>query len=330
MRTLLSFIVLLGAAACAPADVVTVPARFPPMPIPDGGELTVERVALGRALFHDPRLSRTEEVSCASCHLQEHAFSDPARVSVGVEGRLGGRNAPPLFNLAWNTSFFWDGNAPTLEHQVAGPIKNPLEMDMRLDEVVQRLEADPVTVQQFRAAWRREPDPEGVTHALAAFLRTMVSGDSRFDRFEQGDRSALDAAEQRGRELFFSERAECFHCHVGFNFTNNGFHNNGIRADDPDLGRELVTERASDRGRFKVPSLRNVGVTAPYMHDGSLPTLEAVVEHYSHGGEGHPNTDPTIHPLNLSVQEQADLVAFLKSLTDPVFLEDPKFSAPKR
>ena len=156
-------------------------------------------------------------------------------------------------------------------------------------------------------------------------MRTMVSGDSRYDRFQAGDDAALSEAEKRGKELFFSERAECFHCHVGFNLTNNGFHNNGTRADDPDLGRELVTEKPSDRGKFKVPSLRNVAVTAPYMHDGSLATLEDVVEHYARGGQGHPNTDATIHPLELSAEEKADLVAFLRSLTDEAFLEDARF-----
>ncbi|MGA9521969.1 MAG: c-type cytochrome, partial [Myxococcaceae bacterium] len=159
----------------------------------------------------------------------------------------------------------------------------------------------------------------------SSFMRTLVSGDSRYDRFQAGEESALNDAEKRGKELFFSERAECFHCHVGFNLTNNGFHNNGTRVDDPDLGRKLVTERESDRGKFKVPSLRNVAVTAPYMHDGSLATLEDVVEHYARGGQGHPNTEATIHPLELSAEDKADLVAFLRSLTDEAFLEDPRF-----
>jgi cytochrome c peroxidase len=314
-------------SACQPEELVTVPKSFPDMPVPGDNQLTRERVDLGKRLFFDQQISRTRDVACASCHKQENAFADPRRVSEGVEGRLGDRNAPPLFNLAWNTSFFWDGGAPTLEHQVIGPIANPLEMDMKLEDVVSRVALDASYVRQFEAAYGRKPDPGALTKAIASFMRTMVSGDSRYDRFVHGDRTALGEAEQRGKELFFSERAECFHCHVGFNFTNNGFHNNGTRFDDLDLGREKITERQSDRGKFKVPSLRNVAVTAPYMHDGSLATLEDVVEHYSKGGQGHPNTDPTIHALDLAPQERADLVAFLRALTDDAFLSDPRFKA---
>jgi cytochrome c peroxidase len=310
--------------ACGADELVSVPASFPAMRVPEDNALTRERVELGKQLFFDPGLSRTGDVACASCHEQEHAFADPRRVSVGVEGRVGTRNAPPLFNLAWNTSFFWDGGAPTLEHQVIGPLVNPLEMDMTMEEVVRRVAADPSYVRQFEAAYDGRPSPEGITKAIASFMRTLVSGDSRYDRFEEGDTSALTSAEQRGMELFFSERAECFHCHVGFNLTNNGFHNNGTRPDDPDLGREGITEKALDRGKFKVPSLRNIAVTAPYMHDGSFATLEEVVEHYDRGGEGHPNTDPTLHPLGLTAEEKADLVAFLRALTDEAFLTDSR------
>lgn len=312
-------------SACGADELVTVPKSFPQLKVPADNALTRERVDLGRRLFFDTKLSRTQEVACASCHEQKHAFADPRRVSEGVEGKQGTRNAPPLFNLAWNKSFFWDGGAPTLEHQVIGPITNPLEMDMRMEDVVSRLAADASYVRQFEAAYEQKPSPEGVTKAIASFMRTMVSGESRYDRFKEGDKSALSEPEKRGMDLFFSERAECFHCHVGFNLTNNGFHNNGTRPDDPDFGRERITEKESDRGKFKVPSLRNVAVTAPYMHDGSIETLEAVVEHYAKGGEGHPNTDPTIHPLELTAQEKADLVAFLRSLTDEAFLEDPRF-----
>jgi cytochrome c peroxidase len=312
-------------AACQPEELVTVPQGFPAMPVPESNQLTRERVDLGKRLFYEPKLSRTGDIACASCHKQQKAFADPRRFSEGVQGRLGQRNAPPLFNLAWNTSFFWDGGAPTLEHQIVGPIMNPLEMDMKLEDVVSRVGGDDTYVRQFEAAYGRKPDSEGVTKAIASFLRTMVSGDSRYDRFVHGDPAALSQAEQRGKDLFFSERAECFHCHTGFNFTNNGFHNNGARLDDLDIGREKITESPSDRGKFKVPSLRNVALTAPYMHDGALATLEDVVARYSKGGEGHPNTDPTIHPLDLTAQEQADLVAFLRGLTDEAFITDPRY-----
>lgn len=322
-------LLLLGTLLAGCDPLVSVPDSFPTMPVPKENELTRERVELGKRLFFDTRLSRTEEIACASCHLQENAFADPRRISVGVEGRVGDRNAPPLFNLAWNTSFFWDGGAPTLEHQVIGPIRNPLEMDMKMEDVVSRVAADKTYVSQFQAAYDSAPSSEGITKAIASFMRTMVSGNSRYDRFEAGNTSALNEAEKRGRELFFSERAECFHCHVGFNLTNNGFHNNGIHPDDPDLGRARISERASDAGKFKVPSLRNVAVTAPYMHNGGMETLEEVVEHYDRGGEGHPYTDPTIHPLGLTAGEKSDLVAFLRSLTDEAFLKDSRFQSGK-
>lgn len=312
------------AAACG--SVAEVPEDFPPMPVPEDNPLTPEKVELGRALFFDTRLSRTEEVSCGSCHRQEAAFADPRRVSVGIEGKTGTRNAPGLFNLAWNTSFFWDGGVPTLEQQAIGPITNPLEMDMTMGEVVDRLGRDADMVDRFQAAFGKGPSPEGVTRALASFERTLVSGNSRFDRFSRGETGALSAEEKQGRDLFFGERAECFHCHTGFNFTNNAVLNNGMNTADPGLAR--VTEDPRDAGKFKVPSLRNVAITAPYMHDGSLATLEAVVEHYSNGGQGHENTDPTIHALHLDAGEKKALVAFLRSLTDTDFIADPRFAAP--
>lgn len=308
--------------------VVSVPADFPALPQPDDNQLTVARAALGRALFYDKRLSRDETIACASCHVQAHAFADPAPLSLGVDGQLGTRNAPGLFNLAWVTSFFWDGGVPSLELQAVAPIRNPLEMDTTLAAVSERLAADADLFAAFEAAYGEGPSQSSVPRALAAFVRTLVSGDSRWDRFRRGDTRALSAAEQRGHELFNGERAECFHCHVGFNLTTNAFRNNGVAPDDPDAGRQLISSRSIDAGRFRVPSLRNVAVTAPYMHDGSLATLEEVVEHYAAGGRGHPNTDPLILPLDLSAREKADLVAFLRALTDEAFLTDTRFAAP--
>lgn len=324
MRPLYVSTLVLLVAACEPGVLPWIPPNFPEMPVPENNPLTRASVELGKRLFFDEQLSRTGEVSCASCHQQQHAFADPRPLSVGIIGREGVRNSPPLFNLAWNTSFFWDGGAPTLEHQVIGPLTNPVEMDMTMTEAVRRLSEDAQYVPMFEAAFGAGPNPEAITKSIASFMRTLVSGDSAYDRFVSGDASALEDSERRGMELFFSEKAECFHCHLGFNLTNNGFHNNGTRPDDPDLGREAVTERESDRGRFKVPSLRNVAVTAPYMHDGSLRTLREVVDHYDRGGQGHANTDPTIHPLHLTEAEKSDLVSFLNSLTDDSFLTDPR------
>lgn len=310
------------------SSVLDIPIDFPTRPEPEDNVMTVERVELGRALFYDPRLSRTGLISCASCHLQAHGFSDPNRTSLGVDGLTGTRNAPALSNEAWNTSYFWDGGVPSLEIQAVGPIKNPLEMDMTLADVNALLASDADIAARFQAAYGEGPSERTLPRALASFVRSLVSGNSPFDRLRRGDSQALTDAAQRGRAIFEGERGQCTHCHVGFNFTNNAFRNNGTRPDDPDPGRQRLTLKDSDFGKFRVPSLRNVAVSAPYMHDGSLTTLAAVVDHYDQGGSGHPNTDPTLHPLGLSDDEKAELIAFLESLTDDAFLADPRLAAP--
>lgn len=304
---------------------IPIPAGFPPMPTPSNNQFTAERIALGKRLFYDKQISRTREVSCGSCHLADNAFADPQATSLGVEGRRGDRNAPALVNLAWNTSFFWDGGVPTLEQQALAPILNPLEMDMTMTEVVARINADPTYPVEFRAAYGSDPSPEYVTKAIALFVRTLVSGNSRYDRFNRGDLSALTMQERQGMTMFFDERGDCFHCHVGFNLTNNGFANNGMFTSYPDSGRARVTENPRDRGRFKVPTLRNIALTGPYMHDGSIATLQEVLDRYNRGGLGHPNTDPQIHPLNLSQGQIDAIIAFLGTLTDDEFVHNPAY-----
>lgn len=311
------------------ASVLDTPADFPPRPEPEDNALTLERVELGRTLFYDARLSRTGKISCASCHVQAHAFCDPNRTSLGVDGLTGTRNAPALVNEAWNTSFFWDGGVPSLELQAVGPIKNPLEMNMTLAEVNDLLAADAEISARFQTAYGEGPSERTLPRALASFVRVLVSGNSPYDRFRRGDTAALSDGAQRGRDIFEGERGQCTHCHVGFNFTNNGFRNNGTRPDDPDPGRQRLTLKDADFGKFRVPSLRNVAVSAPYMHDGSLATLQDVVEHYNQGRSGSPNTDPTLHALGLSDQEKADLIAFLESLTDQAFLADERLAVPR-
>ncbi len=325
MGRVIAVLFALVAIGCTDDFEVDVPDDFPAVPVPADNALTAARVSLGKRLFYDTQLSRTQEVSCGSCHLADHAFSDPRPSSVGVEGRHGTRNAPSLVNVAYNTSFFWDGGAPTLEQQAIAPIINPLEMDMKIGDVVARLEADPAYVDAFADAYDTRPSPGALTKALAAFMRTIVSGESRYDRFVRGDRTALTDSEQRGMAIFTGERGECFHCHVGFNFTNNGFRNNNLYAQYEDIGRARVTELDSDIGKFKVPTLRNVALTAPYMHDGSLATLEDVVDHYSSGGFQSATSDPTIRPLNLTPDEKHDLVAFLIALTDETIATNPRF-----
>jgi cytochrome c peroxidase len=291
---------------------------------PPENALTEARAELGRRLFFDGRLSRTGLVSCSSCHQQARAFSDPAPVSTGVDGRTGTRNAPALVNLAWSPAFFWDGRAASLEEQAGKPIENPLEMDLPLADAVARVSADADYARAFATAY------DGLTEqtlrfALASFVRTLVSGGSPYDRHLAGDDAAFGAAEARGETLFFSERAACFHCHPQGSLTNGGYFDNGTFVAGGDPGRQGITGRSGDLGKFKVPGLRNVAASAPYMHDGSLATLEDVVDQYDRGGSGDAHTDPQIRPLGLTPDEKADLLAFLHALTDEIFLMDARF-----
>jgi len=335
LATLTGLVAACGAPATPPTPThssepaIAVPAGFPAFVAPDDNAPTADRIALGRLLFYDERLSRTQQISCSSCHVQAHAFADPNRVSSGVDGHTGTRNAPALVNLAWGSSFFWHGGASSLEVQAVGPIKNPLEMDMSLEEVAQRLSQDATLTKDFETAYDDGPSESSITRAIASFVRSLVSGNSAYDRYLQGDASALSDAAIRGEGLFNGERAQCFHCHTGFNFTNNGFRNDGSDANDPDEGRQEITLKASDFGKFKVPTLRNVAVSAPYMHDGALATLDDVIDSYVAGGRGHHNTDPTIVPLDLTQSDKADLRAFLESLTDDDFLTNPDFADPE-
>lgn len=332
---MLGALCVLGGCSAEPVEspslesALAAPSGFPALVAPDDNVPTAERVALGRDLFYDERLSSTEAVSCASCHLQAHAFADPNPHSLGVEGREGTRNAPGLINEAWGKSFFWDGREATLEQQAVKPIENPLEMAMTLGDVAARLARDADSVRKFERAYAAPPSAETIPKALASFVRSLISSESRYDAFLGGNENALSEAERRGEQLFSGERGECFHCHVGYNLTSQGYRNNGVLLGDPDSGRFEITGKPLDRGKFKTPTLRNVGVTAPYMHDGSLATLEAVVDQYDAGGRGHENTDPLIKPLGLSDDEKADLVAFLNALTDEAFLTNPAFGDPE-
>jgi cytochrome c peroxidase len=313
----------------SPLTDAIAPQGYPVGPItqaaPAGNELTEERAQLGKRLFFDKGLSRTGEVACATCHRPEHAFAEPTPVSTGVDGRKGKRNAPALINIAWNESYFWDGRVETLEQQTGKPIEHPDEMDLPLPEAVRRLTADPTYVTAFARAYDAAPDEELLRKALASFVRTLVSGDSPYDRFLGGDQGALPAAARRGLELFFGEKGACFHCHPPGTLTNDGFFNNGSFTAGGDPGRQALTGRTGDLGKFKVPGLRNIGVTGPYMHDGSVVTLEQVVEQYTHGGRGDPSVDPLILPLDLTPGEKSDLLSFLRALTDERFLRDRKF-----
>uniref|UniRef100_UPI001C8C9016 MbnP family protein n=2 Tax=Pelagicoccus albus TaxID=415222 RepID=UPI001C8C9016 len=306
------------------------------LPVLDLGERmpTMEGVALGKKLFEDPVLSSDGKVSCVSCHDRSHAFTDTKALSSGVGGRLGRRNSMPLFNLAWSKHFFWDGRVSNLAEQALHPLVDPNEMGETLPSVISKLEADEEYVRGFEKAFGAEEiEPELIGLAIEQFLLTLVSQDSRFDRAMRGEVELTDQ-EKEGFSLFVTEHdpkrglrgADCFHCHGGSLFVSKEFANNGLGVDSADLGRFEASNKKMDTGSFKVPSLRNVAVTAPYMHDGRFASLEAVVEHYNSGVQRGAFLDPNLskHPaagLQLTDNEKAALVAFLETLTDPQFIE---------
>lgn len=287
----------------------------PERPVPAENPLTQAKVQLGRRLFFDSLLSADHTVSCASCHDPAHGFASTTATAVGIRGQQTLRNAPSILNRAYGKFFFWDGRQSTLENQALEPIENSQEMGNQLGTVVDRLQADSSYRTQFQAAF-----PDGVTatnlgRALASFERVLLTGGSRVDRFRTGEVQALNESELHGLWLFES-RARCWRCHSGRNFTDEQFHNTGIGWGKADLGRFAHTRRDEDRGRFKTPTLRGLTATAPYMHDGSLATLQDVVDYYNRGGNRNPNLDPIMAALDLSDRDRQDLVAFLKALSD--------------
>jgi cytochrome c peroxidase len=269
-------------------------------------------VELGRRLFSDPRLSRDGSFSCATCHDPGHAFTDGLRVARGIGQAEGTRRVPSLINRGLGTSFFWDGRAATLEEQVLQPILNPREMGMTMELALDRLRADP--------AFGPGKDGRDLARALAGYVRSIRSTDSRFDRYVAGQKGALTPQEEAGA-ILFSSKANCWFCHSGGNFSDELFHNTGIGWNGrgrTDEGRFLVTHVDADRGAFKTPTLREVARRPPYMHDGSVATLDEVVEHYDRGGVPNGALDPALKPLHLTAEEKRALVAFLRTLTGVV------------
>ncbi len=295
------------------ASAFDVPAGLPAIPYPKDNPQTEAKVNLGKQLFFDKRLSADDTISCASCHDPEKGWSNGEAVATGVGGKKGGRSAPTIINSAYTRLHFWDGRAKSLEDQALGPIQNPIEMKMTLDEVVKKLNGIPGYKKEFQEVFGTDVTSDGIAKAIGAYERTIVSGDAPYDRFKAGQKDALSEPAQRGMELFFG-KAQCSSCHVGANFTDNAFHNVGVGMDkkEPDLGREAISGLGGDKGSFKTPTLREIARTAPYMHDGSLKTLEDVVEHYDKGGVPNTWLDEAIFPLKLTDQEQKDLVTFMK------------------
>ena len=358
-----SLVLLLG--GCQPDDTLTfaVPDGFPELVVPEDNPLTDAKIALGRHLFYDTRLSGNQEQACASCHVQEQAFTDGLARSIGSTGMIHPRNSSSLTNAAFNSTLTWANPLLTdLEQQFLTPIFSDAPVELGADDaVLDRLETDPNYTDLFAAAYGRRADLSWdlVIDGLASFVRTMVSGTSRFDRFTYGgDNDALSLEEKRGLALFFSERLECQHCHGGFNFSEStthagttfeaeAFHNNGLYNLDGEgayptdnVGLLEFTGNPDDMGRFRPPTLRNIAVTAPYMHDGSLQTLEEVIDHYARGGrlleDGPYAGDGALSPLKsgfvagfeLTQAEKADLIAFLEALTDDDFLSREALSNP--
>lgn len=318
---------------------------FPNPNLPADNPLTREGVKLGRMLFYEKSLSRDNTQACASCHLQKHGFSDTATFSVGIKKLSGKRQAMSVFNLAWHSNeFFWDGRAHLLRDQALKPIQDALEMDETLENVVKKLNENPVYKKQFARAFNTESiTPLLISKALEQFMNSIVSNNSKYDKFLTGQ-ATLSPQEERGRFLFFTEfnpsfpaasGADCQHCHGGANFENDKYMNNGLDNDASitDIGRQSVTGNAADRAKFKVTSLRNIELTAPYMHDGRFKTLEAVVEHYnlvkkSTTLDGSFEQQLPYGGLKLTPADKAALVAFLKTLTDEKLATNIEYSSP--
>ena len=283
---------------------------------PPANVATPARVALGRRLFMDKRLSADANTACSTCHQSERAFTNGRAAATGVRGREMLRNVPTLFNVGYRQTIFWDGHAETLEKMAFGALKHPAVMDLTPDELSKRLRSIPEYAESFRLEYGEAPTAQSFSQALAAYMRSLLSDDTPFDRFARGDRSAISESALRGWQVF-CDKANCVTCHAGPDFTDEEFRTIGIGWNGKayaDLGRGAITGEPVYAGMFRVPTLRELRWTAPYMHDGSLKTLEEVVDHYDRGGtEGAP-TDLK-GPLKLTTKEKEDLVAFLESLS---------------
>ena len=324
-----------------------IPSHFPAMVIPEDNPMTVEGVELGRELFWEVQLSGDNTMSCGSCHGPSSAFSDPNQFSTGIDGLEGNRNSMALINLGWATEFFWDGRAETLEAQILGPVPNPIEMHQSWPAATAKLAQSVEYRNMFYRAFGEEGiDSTKVSKAIAQFLRTMISGNSKYDvmykienliTLDAGDQqisSTITPEEWAGYDLFKSDLgADCLHCHKGTMMRIDGFSNNGLDATFSDLGRGAVTGSANDDGKFKIPTLRNIEYSAPYMHDGRFASLDEVIDHYSHGIQISPTLDALIEMqlqggVDLDAQEKDLLKQFLLTLTDLDFINNPDFKDP--
>ena len=325
MKAIIRFLPLLCILSCEVDDQIDtpfhlqVPKGFPEVNIPNDNQLTIERINLGKKLFYDPILSRDSSISCNSCHLQEFAFTDANKTSIGIEGRPGKRNAMSLANVAYANFLQRESGVPTLEMQVLVPIQEHNEMDFNIVAVAEKMNEDPNYRKLSYDAYGKLPDAFVITRAIAAFERTFLSGNSKYDT------NQLSESEQRGMALFFSDSLACSSCHGTFLFTNQQPKNNGLYEQYSDSGRYILTGLQEDIGRFKTPTLRNIELTSPYMHDGSLSSLEEVIAHYESGGMNHVNQSAMLKGFTLTETEREELIVFLNSLTDYEFTQNAFF-----
>ncbi len=306
--------------SCTSEYVLDIPNHFPRPIIPDENRLTQARVDLGKKLFFDPNISIDSTVSCATCHKPELAFSDNVSISAGVNGSRNKRNATSLINTAFLREVNKDGGVTKLDIQALVPIEDKHEMNIPIVKLVKRLEQDEEYVSLFEKAYGNASFIYATPRALASYIRTLIQGDSAYDRYLLGDQNALSSPALRGKRLFESDSLACRNCHSGYDLTDYSYQNNGLYQDSPDFGRALITLDSLDRGKFRVAKLRNVAITAPYMYDGSLRTLSEVIDHYATGGKNHPNQSQHIKGFVLTKSDKEDLIRFLESLTDSTYL----------
>lgn len=299
---------------------IQLPDHFETLPIPDKNPMNSAKIELGNYLFYDPALSKDSSTSCASCHLPQLAFSDGRVKSIGIGDSIGMRNSPVLINLAYSPAFMMDGGVPTLELQVIAPLMHEGEMGFDLFKLEKRFAEKKLYQELSIKAFDRNLDAKAIAYALAAFQRTLLSYESNYDSFVAGDKDSFSVEEKRGFELFFSDSLNCSTCHAGFNFTDYNYYNLGLYESYEDDGRGRVTEDLSDYGKFKVPTLRNIELSAPYMHDGSIASLEGLIKFKMTGGKEHSNKSDNFKDFDLSEVDQNALLAFLKTLTDPAFV----------
>lgn len=292
------------------------PMGFDSMSIPENNQFSQARVNLGQRMFFDKSLSIDSSISCATCHVPEKYFTDGHMKSIGIDSQIIMRNSPSLFNVGYQPYFLREGGVPTLEMQILVPIQEHKEFNFNIVDLAERLRTDSSYVLEAKRAYNRKIDPFVITRAISCYERTLISGNSPFDRYQfLGDKKAISKDAKAGYALFNSNRLKCAECHSGVLFTNNALVSNALYEVYEDSGRARLTRKVEDRGVFKVPSLRNVAMTGPYMHDGSLQTLEEVIDHYAKGGERHENKSKFITGFTISELEKRQIIAFLESLT---------------